>query len=89
MAEFSGGVLRLNEHKAGLSQLQDGGKSKEEISKILTAASEGSPFYTNKKLKHQVIEQRIAVKKSWLTRRRPRNGRMRWLRCGLLCWFSS
>jgi impB/mucB/samB family len=64
MAELRGGVLYLNDHKAGLSDLD--GNSKEEVSRILTEASMGSPFFENKKLKHQAIQQRIALKKKLL-----------------------
>ncbi|OQV23424.1 DNA polymerase kappa [Hypsibius exemplaris] len=65
MAEFCGGALRLNDNKAGLCQ-EEGGLSKEDVSRILTEASEGSPFFENKKQRHQVIERRITAQQKIL-----------------------
>lgn len=65
MAEFAGGVFRLNDNKAGLSQLE-GGLSKEQVGRILTEASEGSAFYENKKQRHKATEDKIRAKKAKL-----------------------
>lgn len=64
MADFSGGVFKLNDNKAGLSDLE--GLSKDDVSRIITEASEGSRFHENKKQKHKVIEERIEAKKAIL-----------------------
>ncbi|XP_055357173.1 DNA polymerase kappa-like [Paramacrobiotus metropolitanus] len=66
MADFSGGMFRLNDNKAGLSQMD--GLSKDDISRILTEASKGSLFHENKKVKHKLIEERIASKKDVLAK---------------------